>query len=261
VYVFTPLKLNVPAPTFTKEPAVVPSRITPSNVPPLNVNSVPSNVTRPVEAPFNVNNSTALAANANVPSTVTAAPVANAASAPTSNIAPPATVTAVEANRPKFVKANVPALTVVDPVYVFTPLKSNVPVLTFTNEPVPVPPFPIAPANVPSLSVNAVPSNVTRPVVAPSNVSNVTDDADNANVPSTVTAAVTGTIAPEATLIVAWSATVTTAEAKRPLPVSANVPAFTVVDPVNVFTPLKLSVPTLFLINDPELAPPAITPA
>ena len=44
--------------------------------------------------------------------------------------------------------------------------------------------------------------------------------------------AVTGTIAPEATLIVAWSATVTTVEAKRPLPVSANVPAFTLVAPL-----------------------------
>ena len=52
----------------------------------------------------------------------------------------------------------------------FAPLKLNVPALTFTNEPVPVPPSAIAPANVPLLNVNAVPSNVTNPVTPPSTV-------------------------------------------------------------------------------------------
>jgi hypothetical protein len=260
VNVLTPLKLNVPAPTFTKDPTIPPSATTPANTPPFNVNAVPSNVTNPVDAPFNVSNSAANADIANVPSTVTAAPVANAASAPTLKVAPVATVNAVDANLPVPVSANVPAFTLVDPVNVFTPLKSNVPALTFTNDPAEAPSA-ITPANVPLLNVNAVPSNVTRPVDAPSNVNNVTADADNASVPSNVTAAVTGTIAPDATLIVAWSATVTAVDANRPFPLNANVPAFTAVAPVNVFTPLNVNVPPLFFTNDPELVPPAITPA
>jgi hypothetical protein len=260
VNVFTPLKLNVPVPTFTNEPADPPSAITPANTPPLNVNAVPSIVTNPVDAPFNISNSAANADIANVPSTVTVAPVANAASAPTLNVAPAATVNAVDAKLPLPVNANVPAFTLVDPVNVFTPLRSNTPPLTFSNEPAEAPSR-ITPANVPLPNVNAVPFNVTRPVVAPSNVNNVTADADNVSVPSTVTAAVTGTIAPAATLIVAPLATVNAVDAKRPVPLSASVPAFTLVDPVNVFTPLNSKTPPLFLINDPELVPPAITPA
>jgi hypothetical protein len=260
VNVLTPLKLNVPAPTFTNDPTDPPSATTPANTPPLNVNAVPSNVTNPVDAPFNVSNSAANDDIANVPSTVTAAPVANAASAPTLKVAPVATVNAVDAKLPVPVSANVPAFTLVEPVNVFTPLKSNVPALTFTNDPAEAPSA-ITPANVPLLNVNAVPSNVTRPVDAPSNVNNVTADADNASVPSNVTAAVTGTIAPDATLIVAWSATVTAVDANRPFPLNANVPAFTAVAPVNVFTPLNVNVPPLFFTKDPELVPPAITPA
>jgi hypothetical protein len=115
---------------------------------------------------------------------------------------------------------------------VFTPLKLSVPPLTFTNEPVPVPPSAIAPANVPLLSVNAVPSNATNPVVAPFNVNNVTALAPDETVPFAVTTAFTGTNAPPATLNVAPAATVNPVEAKLPLPVNANVPAFTLVVPV-----------------------------
>jgi hypothetical protein len=105
-------------------------------------------------------------------------------------------------------------------------------VLTFTNEPVPVPPSPIAPANVPLLNVNAVPSNVTNPVDAPFNVNNSTALAANCTVPFAVTTAVTGTVASLAARNVAPAATLNAVEAKLPLPDSARVPALTVVVPV-----------------------------
>jgi hypothetical protein len=230
--VFAPLKLNVPALTFTNEPAVPPSAIAPANVPLLSVNAVPSNVTNPVDAPFNVNNVTALAPNETVPSAVTTAPTGTVASAPTLNVAPLATVNPVDAKLPLPVNANVPAFTLVVPVNVFAPLKLSVPALTFTNDPVPVPPSAIAPANVPLLNVNAVPSNATNPVDAPFNVNNVTALAPNSTVPSAVTTALTGTNAPPATLIVAPAATVNAVDARIPLPVNANVPTFTLVAPV-----------------------------
>ena len=113
---FAPLKLNVPALTFTNDPADAPSAITPANVPLLNVNAVPPNVTKPVVAPFNVNNVTALAPNETVPFAVTTAPTGTVASAPTLIVAPLATVNPVDAKLPLPVNANVPALTLVAPV-------------------------------------------------------------------------------------------------------------------------------------------------
>jgi hypothetical protein len=113
---FAPLKLNVPPLTFTNEPAVAPSSITPPNVPLPNVNAVPSNVTNPVEAPFNVNNVTALAPNSTVPSAVTTALTGTNAPSATLNVAPLDTVTAVDARLPLPVNANVPAFTLVAPV-------------------------------------------------------------------------------------------------------------------------------------------------
>jgi hypothetical protein len=115
---------------------------------------------------------------------------------------------------------------------VFAPLKLSVPALAFTNDPVPVPPSAIAPPNVPLLSVNAVPSNLTNPVDAPFNVNNVTALAPNETVPSAVTTAPTGTVASAPTLNVAPAATVNAVDPKLPLPVNANVPAFTLVAPV-----------------------------
>jgi hypothetical protein len=82
------------------------------------------------------------------------------------------------------------------------------------------------------LSVNAVPSNATNPVDAPFNVNNVTALAPNSTVPSAVTTAPTGTVASSPTLIVAPLATVNPVDARLPLPVNANVPAFTLVAPV-----------------------------
>jgi hypothetical protein len=82
------------------------------------------------------------------------------------------------------------------------------------------------------LNVNVVPSKLTVPVDAPSNVSNVTADAANSTAPFAVTTAPTGTNAPLATLNVAPFATEIAVDANLPLPVSANVPALTVVDPV-----------------------------
>ena len=227
-----PLNLNVPPLTFTNDPTdEPPSAITPAKAPLLSVNAVPSNVTRPVDAPFNVSNVAAAADNSNTPSAVTTALTGNAAPCATLNVAPAATVTDVDANRPAPVNASVPASTLVDPVNVFTPPKLNTPVPTFTNEPVEEPSR-TTPANVPPLNVSVVPSNVTRPVEAPSNVNNVTALASNSTVPSTVTTALTGTNAPLATLIVAPAATVNAVDARLPLPVNANVPAFTLVAPV-----------------------------
>jgi hypothetical protein len=133
--VFTPLNVSVPPLTFTNEPVPTPSATTPAYVPLLNVKAVPLNVTRPLVALSNVNNSTADADNANVPSTVTAAPTGTAASSPTLIVAPLATAIPVDAKRPLPLKANVPASTLVVPVYVFTPLNVSVPPLTFTNDP------------------------------------------------------------------------------------------------------------------------------
>jgi hypothetical protein len=114
--VFAPLKLSVPALAFTNEPADAPSAIAPANVPLLSVNAVPSNLNNPVDAPFNVNNVTALAPNSIVPFAVTTAPTGTVASAPTLNVAPLATVNAVDAKLPLPVSANVPTFTLVAPV-------------------------------------------------------------------------------------------------------------------------------------------------
>jgi hypothetical protein len=260
--VFTPLKLNVPALTFTNEPVPLPpSPITPPNVPLLSVNAVPFKATDPVN-PFNVNNSAAVAESDNVPSTVSTAVADTAARVSTDNVAPLATLTAVDTKLPLPVNANVPALTVVAPLYVFAPLNANVPPLTFNNAPVPVPPSAITPPNVPLLNVNAVPFKLTTPVDAPFNVNNVTADAANSTVPFAVTTAATGTNAPLATLSVAPFATVSAVDAKLPLPLNASVPAITVVAPLYVFAPLKLNVPPLTFTNDPVPLPPSpITPA
>jgi hypothetical protein len=114
--VFAPLKLNVPAFAFTNAPAAAPSSITPPNVPLLSVNAVPSNVTNPVDAPFNVNNVTALAANATVPFAVTTALTGTRAPLATLSVAPSATVNAVDAKLPLPVNATVPVFTLVAPL-------------------------------------------------------------------------------------------------------------------------------------------------
>jgi hypothetical protein len=251
--VFTPLNVSVPPLTFTNDPATVPSATTPAYVPLLNVNAVPFNVTNPPNAPSNVNNVTAPADNSNVPPTVTAAPTGTAANSPTLIVAPLATVIPVDVNRPLPLNANVPAFTLVVPVYVFTPLNVSAPLLTFTKEPAAVPSA-TTPAYVPLLNVNAVPFNVNNPPNAPSNLSNVTAPADNSNVPPTVTAAPTGTAANSPTLIVAPVATVIPVDANRPLPLNANVPAFTLVVPVYVFTPLNVTNSEVAFTNAPEPA-------
>jgi hypothetical protein len=130
--------------TFTNDPADAPSAITPPNVPLLNVNAVPPNVTNPVDAPFNVNNVTALAANSTVPSAVTTALTGTRAPLATLNVAPPATVNAVDAKLPLPVNANVPPFTLVVPVNVFAPLSVKAPEPCFTSAPAPS----ITPANV-----------------------------------------------------------------------------------------------------------------
>jgi hypothetical protein len=113
--VFTPVNVNVPPLTFTKEPVPVPSATTPAYAPLLNVKAVPFNITVPVDAPLNVSNSTADANNANVPSTVIAAPTGTAANSPMLIVAPVDTVIPVDAKRPLPLNANVPSFTLVVP--------------------------------------------------------------------------------------------------------------------------------------------------
>ena len=110
------------------------------------------------------------------------------------------------------------------------------------------------------LNVNAVPSNVREPVPPPFNVSNSTPDVDNNTVPSAVNTVAKGTPAVPSTDNVAPFATFKTVDAKRPLPLSTNIPAFTLVEPVYVFTPLNVNVPAPFFTNDPSVTPFAITP-
>jgi hypothetical protein len=190
--VFTPLNVNVPPPTFTNEPVPVPSATTPAYVPLPNVNAVPFNVTLPLNAPSNVNNVTADADKANAPSTVTAAVTGTAAPDATLIVAPLATVIPVDAKRPLPFNANVPAFTLVVPVYVFTPLNVSVPPLTFTNDPVTIPSA-TTPAYVPLLNVNAVPFSVSEPVAPPSNVRRLTVLADINTVPFAVNTVSLGT--------------------------------------------------------------------
>jgi hypothetical protein len=246
VYVFTPPNVNVPPLTFTNEPATDPSTITPPNNPSPTVNAVPSNVTEPVDPPFNVNNSNATALSNTVPLAVNTVSVGKAPD----TTAPFATLNIVDANRPVPLNASVPAFTAVAPVNVFTPPNVNVPPLAFTNEPATAPSA-ITPPNVPSLNVNAVPSKLTNPVDAPSNVNNVTADADNANVPSAVTAAPVAKAAPASTVNVAPAPIPTTVDANRATPLNANVPAFTPVAPVNVFTPLNVTTSDVSFTNAP----------
>jgi hypothetical protein len=170
VNVFTPLNVNVPLPTFTNDPAVVPSANTPPNVPTPNVNAVPSNVTNPLAAPSNRSNVTAAADSANVPSTVTAAPVANAAPASTVSVAPLATPTTVDANRPAPPNVNAPAFTLVEPVYVFVALNVTPSNVSFTNAPTP----PKTDVTLPFFTTNAPAPNVPPEINPSSNVTAVT---------------------------------------------------------------------------------------
>jgi hypothetical protein len=82
----------------------------------LNVNAVPSNATNPVDAPFNVNNVTALAPSSTVPFAVTTALTGTNAPSATLIVAPATTVNAVDARLPLPVNANVPTFTLVVPV-------------------------------------------------------------------------------------------------------------------------------------------------
>jgi hypothetical protein len=196
-----------------------------------NVNAVPFNVTTPLVAPSTVNNSTADANNANVPSTVTAAPTGTAAPEATFITAELATVIPVDANRPLPLNVNVPSFTDVVPVYVFTPLSVRAPPLTFTNEPE-TEPSDITPEKFPLLKVNAVPFKFTIPPAPPDKLDNVAELAANAKLPSTVTAAPLDNAAPLPTETVAPASIVRDAEPKRPEPERTKVPDRTAVAPV-----------------------------
>jgi hypothetical protein len=187
-YVFTPLNASTPSPVFTSEPADVPFAITPPKAPAPTVNTVPFNVTVPVPPPFKTANVTANGESTTEPSAANSTDPSSPAPDATVSAAPEATATSPETNRPVPLNANVPALTVVDPVNVFTPLNVSVPTPCFTNEPA-ANPSRITPSKTPLLKVNAVPFSVTRPVEPPSNANNSAADADNANTPSTVNAA------------------------------------------------------------------------
>jgi hypothetical protein len=145
-------------------------------------------------------------------------------------------------------------------VKVLAPVNVNNPALDFTNEPAAVPPSAITPPNVPLLTVNAVPSNATNPVDAPFNVNTVTAAGARFTVPFAVRTAEVGMVADEANSNVAPLETVNAVDANEP-PEMVNVPAFTVVAPVNVFTPLKVNAAEPTFTNEPATDPSEITPA
>jgi hypothetical protein len=231
LYVFAPLKLNVPLLAFTNEPAANPSATTPPNAPPPTVNAVPFKVTPPVPPPFNAAKVTARGDSTTEPSADSVTAPTSPAPVATVSCAPAATATSSEAKRADPLSAKIPAFTVVDPVKVFTPLNVNAPLLTFTNEPA-ADPSAITPPNIPLLNVNAVPPNTARPVTPPSNVSNSAAVADSVNVPSNVKAALVDNAAPDSTETSAPAATVIAADVNRAVPLNANVPASTAVAPV-----------------------------
>jgi hypothetical protein len=191
---------------------------------------VPSNATTDPACPFKVNNSTAADDNSTRPSTVNTVVAGNSAPPATVNVAPPATVTSVEDNRPDPLKSNVPAFTKVEPVYVLTPLSVNTPEPAFTNEPADVP-FAITPPNVPSPTVNAVPFKATAPVTPPFKADNVTAAGDNINDPSKLITVPVDNAASVPTVNDAPDATDSPVEVSLPVPLNANVPAFTEVVP------------------------------
>jgi hypothetical protein len=143
-------------------------------------------------------------------------------------------------------------------VNVLTPPKLNTPTPVFTNDPAKAPST-SAPPNVPLPKVSSVPSSVSNPLDPPSNVCNCTAGAPTLSEPSNVTDAVTGTDAPEATVIAAPDATFTVVDAKLPPPLKTNVPAFTDVAPVNVFTPLNVTSPVVDFVNPPVPAKTLVT--
>ncbi len=116
VYVFTPLNTNVPTPSFVNETGEEPSAITPAKLPPRTVNAVPPMVSNPPDPPFKPSNSTEPAANVADPFAVSTTPTGKLAPLATANVAPEATDTNSDAKLADPFNANVPTLTVVDPV-------------------------------------------------------------------------------------------------------------------------------------------------
>jgi hypothetical protein len=133
--VLTPLKVNVPAFAFSKEP--VPDT-TPAYNPDVTVNAVPFKVNKPPEPPPKDCRTTAEDAIDTVPSTPNAvvegiiAPLANV------NVPPPITEIAVDTKEPVPVSVIDPDRTVVAPENVFAPLSVKAPTPTFSKDPVPL---------------------------------------------------------------------------------------------------------------------------
>ena len=93
----------------------------------------------------------------------------SAARLPTAKVAPPLTATAPLAREPEPLRFNVPAVTFVAPVNVFTPLKVSTPLPSFVNEPAPSASTPLAamspepPKVTPRSAADNVPPNVNKP--------------------------------------------------------------------------------------------------
>jgi hypothetical protein len=113
VKVFTPPSTNVPAPSFVKVTADAPSEITPAKFPLLTVNAEPFINTEP--PPFKPKNSTDPAASVTAPFAVKTVATGSEAPAATFNAAPTPTVNVSDNKLAEPLKANVPALTTVEP--------------------------------------------------------------------------------------------------------------------------------------------------
>ena len=137
----------------------------PLKLPLLNVSAVPSSVTTP--EPNNVCTSTAGLNRFTSPSAVSVLATGNDEPVTLLNVAPEATDKSVLASAPD--NASVPAVTLVAPVNVFTPVKVRIPLPSFVKEPAPRARTPFAlvlpapPKVTPKSTALTVPLRVNRP--------------------------------------------------------------------------------------------------
>ena len=217
VYVFTPLNVNTPLPSFVNAVVPVPSCITPLKVvdvpfpPAVNIFDVATEFVT-VPAPASDPTDTVYPAISNIPVTVTLLLLPNA---------------------DPFPAFNVPADTVVFPLYVLTPDNVSVPLPVFVIPVVPVP-FSITPLKTldvlspPAVNIFDVPLLfVTVPV--PDNDPTDTLYPAISNIPVTVVLL----LFPNAPAFPAF-----------------NVPLVTFVVPVYVFAPLNVNVPVPDFVSD-----------
>jgi hypothetical protein len=137
VAVFTPLRSNAPAPTFTREPALDPSSITPAKLPAPTVNAVESNLNVPVPAPLRAASVTADPYRFTRPSTPNVVVADNVAPLSTRISPPTPTPIVVVTNSPPAPNVKTPSVTLNAPLNVFTPVIRTLPAPNFVKAPLP----------------------------------------------------------------------------------------------------------------------------